>query len=150
MPLNDIRQLIDALTDLDAVRRQARRQAALQQAFVDNTPGDLAHLTQASRVGYIKSGTLYLLADHAAVAAKLRQLLPRLLPVFQKLEAEITGIRVQVQVSTTRGNADSVPSKKSLPIDSIQYFEKLAGTVRDQRLKAALTNLVGKRSRSKR
>jgi hypothetical protein len=150
MPLRNIQALIGTTGELASVREQAKRQAALQQAFVDYTPVELANITKASRVGYIKAGTLYLLAEHAAVAAKLRQLLPRLLPVFRKLDAEITAIKVEVQV---KGHA-SAPARKpkdiSLSVDSIEKFRNLAETVRDQDLKLAITNLVRKRSQPRR
>jgi hypothetical protein len=149
MPLRDIRNLINTSAELASVRKQALKQAALQQAFVDYTPVEFAYLTQASRVGYIKAGTLYLLADQAAVAAKLRQLLPRLLPIFRKLEPEVTGIKVEVQVSNSPGNGMPNTNKKQLPIDSIEYFEKLAASVSDQELKLAITNLIRKRRKPK-
>jgi hypothetical protein len=150
MPLRDIQTLIGATGELASVRKQAQRLATLQQAFVDHTPVELAYVTKASRVGYIKAGTLYLLAEHAAVAAKLRQLLPRLLPVFRKLEAEITAIKIEVQV---KGHAQATalkPRNLYLPIDSIEKFKNLADSVRDHGLKLAITNLVRKRSRSRR
>ena len=149
MPLRDIRKLIGASAELAAVRKQAQRRAALQQALVESTPVELADLIKASRVGYIKAGTLYLMADHAAAAAKLRQLLPRLLPVFRKLEREITAIRVEVQVTGLASSVVRKPQKKSLPIDSIDKFESLADVVRDPALKSAITNLVLKRRRER-
>jgi type IV secretory pathway protease TraF len=150
MPLRNMRTVIGATGELSSVREQARRQAALQQAFVDSTPVELAQITKASRVGYIKAGTLYLFAEHAAVAAKLRQLLPRLLPLFRKLEAEITAIKVEVQVTGHAKAAPLKPKGLSLPIESIEKFRTLAASVRDQDLKLAITNLVDKRSRPRR
>ena len=145
MPLRDMRHLIDATAELQSVRKQAQKQAVLQQAFVDYTPVELAFLSQASRVGYIKAGTLYLLADHAAVAAKLRQLLPRLLPVFRKLEPQVTGIKVELQVKGAPDGSARATQKKDLPSDSIEYFDKLSQSVSNQELKSAITNLVQKR-----
>ncbi len=145
MPLRDMRHLIDATAELQSVRKQAQKQAVLQQAFVDYTPVELAFLSQASRVGYIKAGTLYLLADHAAVSAKLRQLLPRLLPVFRKLEPQVTGIKVELQVKGAPDGSARATQKKDLPSDSIEYFDKLSQSVSNQELKSAITNLVQKR-----
>lgn len=142
MPLRDIRHLIGASSELEAVRKKAQRQAALQRAFIDYTPVELADLTRASRVGYIKAGTLYLLADHAAVAAKLRQLLPRLLPLFSKFDDEITGIKVQVQVKTQAQVLRVNLKKNVLPIDSIKFFYKLSHNISNPELKLAITNLV--------
>jgi len=149
MPLNDIRKLIGAAAELASVRTQAKKQAALQKAFEDYTPVELAHLTKASRVGYIKAGTLYLLADHAAVAAKLRQLLPRLLPVLHNLEPEVTAIRVEVQVTGHASELNRKSEKQLLPIDSIEKFEALSHSVKDPALKSAITNLVSKRLKRK-
>ena len=148
MPLRDIRQLIGASNELDTVRKKAQRQAVLQQAYVDYTPVELAYLTKASRVGYIKAGTLYLLTDQAAVAAKLRQLLPRLLPILSKLDGEVTGIKVELQVKSLQQKPVDRLKKNTLPIDSIEQFKKLSKTVRDPGLKSALTNLVNKRSKT--
>ena len=70
MPLADIRKLIGSTAELASVRAQARKQVALQKAFEDCAPVELAQVIKASRVGYIKAGTLILLADHAAAAAR--------------------------------------------------------------------------------
>ncbi len=155
MPLRDIQHLIGASSELEAVRNQARRQAVLQQAFVrafvDYTPVapvELAYLAKASRVGYIKAGTLYVFTDQAAVAAKLRQLLPRLLPILSKLDAEVTGIKVELQVNSPQRNRVTYAKKNSLPIDSIEKFDALSKTVHDPALKLALTNLVKRRARA--
>ena len=147
MPLRDIRHLISASSELEAVRRKAQKQAVLQQAFMDYTPVELAELTRASRVGYIKAGTLYLLADHAAVAAKLRQLLPRLLPKFSKLQPEITGIKVEVQVKHSPQQLRDNLKKNPLPVESIKYFEILSHTINNPGLKSAINNLVQKRTK---
>lgn len=148
MPLHDLRHLIGAAPDLASVRKHARKLASLQKAFIENTPVELAALTKASRVGYIKAGTLFLLADHAAAAAKLRQLLPRLLPVFQNLEPEVTGIKVEVQVKTPAAGHGTASGKTGLPVDSIEHFDHLAQTVRDPELKRALGALVKKRRKT--
>ena len=144
MPLRNIRHLIDVSSELATVRKKTQRQAALQQAYVDYTPVEFAYLTKASRVGYIKTGTLYLLADNAAVAAKLRQVLPRLLPLFSKLEAEVTGIKVELQVNLPQKKSLGQGKKSMLPFDSIEKFKHLSQTVRDPALKLAITNLVNK------
>ncbi len=145
MPLRDIRQLIGTSAELDTLRKKAQHLTALQQAYIDCTPVELADLTKASRVGYVKAGTLYLWVDHAAIAAKLRQLLPRLLPLFSKLDAEITGIKVVVQVKSPPQKPPKYAQKNQLPVDSIEYFERLSQTVSNPALKLAITNLVRKR-----
>ena len=80
-------------------------------------------------------------------AAKLRQLLPRLLPLFSKLEGEITGIKVQVQVKAPPQVQRANLKKNVLPSEFIENFDKLSHTVSNPELKLAITNLVRKRSK---
>ena len=145
MPLRDIRNLLGASSELAALREKTQRLLALQRAYIDCTPVELAEITKASRVGYLKAGTLYLLADNAAIAAKLRQLLPRLLPVFRKLEAEVTGIRVDVQPKSPPTGPSASSNKNELPIDYIKQFEEAAKTISNPDLKLAVTNLMRNR-----
>src|SRR5690242_16616865 len=81
--------------ELRTLSRKARRLMELQQVFLDSAPPSLA---RASRVKDYRTGTLFLSAENAAVAMKLRQLTPSLLLKIQKREAEVTGIKIAVQV----------------------------------------------------
>ena len=145
MPLRDIRNLLGASNELAALREKTQRLMALQRAYVDCTPVELADITKASRVGYLKAGTLYLLADNATVAAKLRQLLPRLLPVFRKLEAEVTGIHVDVQPKYPANSPAASLKKGELPVDYIEQLDCIAKTISNPGLKLAVTNLMRNR-----
>jgi hypothetical protein len=149
MPLRDIRNLLGASSELAALREKTQRLLALQRAYVDCTPVELADITKASRVGYLKAGTLYLLADNAAVAAKLRQLLPRLLPIFRKLEGEITGIHVDVQPKSPPISSATSMKKDGLPIDYIEQLELSAKSIANPSLKSAVTNLMLNRMKKK-
>ena len=149
MPLRDIRNLLGASSELAALRDKMQHLQALQRAYVDCSPVELAGLAElkkASRVGYLKAGTLYLLADNAAVAAKLRQLLPRLLPVFLNLGAEVTGIRVEVQPKSLPNPPRNRSNKNTLPIDYIEQLEDLSKSIVNPELKLAITNLLRNRS----
>src|ERR1043166_34050 len=99
MPANKISSLLTATSGLKSLSLQAQGLIELQQIYSENAP---AELFEAIRVGYLKAGTLFLLADNGAIAAKLRQLTPRLLVNFRKRRKEITGIRVEVQVESGR------------------------------------------------
>ena len=142
MPAQPLRRLIGDSTAFKALRERTQGLQALQQVYVHCIPAEFAALTKASRVGYIKAGTVYVLADNAATAAKLRHLLPPLVPFFSKVEAKVTGIRVLSQAKMPYGTGLGTPVKKTLPIDSIELFEKLAQTVHDPALKSALANLA--------
>ena len=147
MPIRDIRNLLGASSELAALRDKTQRLLALQRVYVDRTPVELAELTRASRVGYLQAGTLYILADNAAVAAKLRQLLPRLLPVFQKLEREVTGIRVDVQPKSPTVTPLKKAKKSGLDVDYIDKIENITKSIANPKLKLAITNLVRNRAK---
>ena len=147
MPLRNIRNLLGASGELAALREKTQRLLALQRAYVDCTPVELAKLITASRVGYLKAGTLYLLADNTAVAAKLRQLVPRLLPVFRKVEAEITVIHVDVQPKSPPDAPSPRLKKDTLPIDYIEQFNDISKTIVNPDLKLAMTNLLRNRAK---
>lgn len=130
--------------ELRTLSRKAQRLTELQQVFFGSAPAPLA---QASRVKNYQAGTLFLLADNAAVAAKLKQLAPRLLVTIQKLEPEVTGIRIEVQVNESQYKTQAKVKKISLRIDSVEHFRKLSEAIPDSPLRSALTNLVRRHGR---
>jgi len=76
--MSDIRVglLLNSLPELQALNRELRQLAALQSALAEVLPANLA--TSAS-VALVKAGELILVTDNGAVAAKLRQMAPRIL-----------------------------------------------------------------------
>src|SRR5688572_10842606 len=103
VPVHRIGDVIATSDNLKALARQAQRLKELQHLLFVTIPPALA---AASRVTNLRSGTLVLSADNAAVAAKLRQLAPRLLLHVREQETEVTGIRVVVQVKTHKIKAE--------------------------------------------
>lgn len=148
MPTRKLSALISDTAGLTALTQATQRIAALQQLYSVCAPPDLA---QASRVVSNQDGMLVIAADNGAIAAKLRQLAPRLLKNLQKnlqkQKAQVTGIRVQVQV----GGANRAPrvqvEKSPLPIDLIDNFEKLAQRVKDPDLRLALARFAARQRR---
>jgi len=130
--------------ELRTLSSKAQRLTELQQVFFDSAPPSLA---QASRVKNYRTGTLFLSADNAAVAAKLKQLAPRLLVTIQKLVPEITGIRIEVQVKEPQREPQATIKNSSLTTDSIEHFRKLSEAIPESTLKAALANLVRRHGR---
>ena len=90
---------------------------------------------------------LYVAADNAAVAAKLKQLAPTVLASIHKTEAEVTGIRIEVQVSGAWYEHRHAPAKKGLTADAVEQFGQLAKQVADGELKSALQKLVRRHGR---
>jgi len=142
MPAHKIGDLLAQTGELRALSRQARRLAELQQVLLEAVPPPL---TKATRVRNFRAGTLFVLAANAAVAAKLRQLAPRLLLHVQKREIQVTGIHVEVQVAAPQAaSGDTVPAR-DLSLTAISTIEKLAETLKESPLKTALTRLVRRR-----
>lgn len=147
MPLHTIGKLLGATDELKALSAGMRRLRELQTLYAGSAPRELA---QASRVKNLKAGTLFVSADNAAVAAKLKQLAPTLLALIRKTESEITGLRIEVQVSGAARARVPESQKKPLGPDAIQKFDELANRVENDGLKTALANLVRRHKRKKR
>src|SRR5476649_2434137 len=80
---------------LRSLTQEARHIAELQRILLNTAP---PALTQACCVKQLRVGTLTLLAENAAIAAKLKQLAARLLATYQKQRSQVTSIRIEVQV----------------------------------------------------
>ena len=130
---------ISSSEQLRSLASEAKHIAELQQVFLKTAPH---HLTTACNVKQLRAGNLILLAKNAAVAAKLRQLAPRLLTAYVKQRCEVTSIRIEVQVSEGDTDSGSTRTFRHLSIDSIEAIEKLAATMEDSPLKHALSRLA--------
>ena len=128
--------LIDTLPELQALNRKTRQLMALQSVLAEVLPGNLA--TSAS-VASVKAGELILFADNGAVAAKLRQMAPRILASLRQRGYEITGIHLQVQV---RIRDNPLPQKQiSLSSEARNRIDLLSERLNASPLKAALKRL---------
>ena len=143
MPTQKIGALLGA-GELQALSRKARRLMELQQVFLDSAPPSLS---RASRVKDYRMGTLFLSAENAAVAMKLRQLAPSLLLKIRKREAEITGIKIAVQVKEVTDPPQSKPEKPGLSAENVGVFRKLSDALPQSELKSALAKLVRRHER---
>ncbi len=125
--------LIDTLPELQTLTQKTRQLMTLQSVLVDVLPGDLA--TSVS-VALVKAGELTLSAENGAVAAKLRQMAPRILIKLRQLGHEITGIRLQVQV---RMRDNPLPQKQiSLSPRARDAINLLSERIETSPLKTAL------------
>jgi hypothetical protein len=93
-----------------------------------------------------RAGTLFICADNAAVAAKLKQLAPRLLAAIRENEAEINQIRIEVQVGGRAGAGLYTSRKTPLTPATIQRFGALAQAIPEGGLKAAISRLAARHS----
>ena len=126
---------------LRSLTHEARRNAELHQVLVNIAP---LELTQACRVKQLRDGTLTLLAENAAIAAKLKQLAARLLVAYQKQRCEVTSIRIEVQVREAIAAPAATHELKRLSLETIENLEKLAGGLEDSPLKQALTTMAAR------
>lgn len=143
MPLHTIGKLLSATEELKALQARTRRLLELQTLYFRSAPRELA---ASSRVKSYRAGALVVFADNSAVAAKLKQLAPRLLASIRKIEAEVTAIHIQVQVRDTQRAYKSL--KAALTPEAIEEFDALATRVTDAELKLALANLVSRHGKS--
>jgi len=139
MPARKLDFYLNASKRLRSLAAAARHLAQLQQVFLQHAP---PALTQSSHVSQLRAGTLVLLAENAAIAAKLRQLAPRLLTAYQNQGDEVTSIRVEVQVRATAPGVDFTRKTRPLSVETIENLQHLAISLDDSPLKQALTNLV--------
>ena len=146
MPAHKIGRLLAASNDLKALSGKVRCLSELQRMFFDCAPPSLA---KASRVKNYRAGTLFLVAENAAVAAKLLQLAPRLLSFIRKQELQVTKIQISVQVESARADPRTESRKKILGPDSIHKFTKLAEDLPESPLKSAITRLARRHARSR-
>ena len=142
MPTRKLSALLLDTEGLSVLTRASQRIAALQRLYVICAPPDLA---QASRVVSDRNGMLVIAADNGAIAAKLKQLTPRLLKNLQKRAVEVTGIRVEVQVGRDHTDWVAKTEKSPLPVDLIDNFEDLSRRVKDPGLRAALSRFASRR-----
>ena len=92
-----IRSLEDCLmadAGMARLSSHASRLVRLQAVLVAHLPANLA---RGARVANLKAGKLVIHADNGAVAAKLRQIAPRLADLVRFEAPEITGIEIRVQ-----------------------------------------------------
>ena len=137
-PMSDTRvgSLLSSLPELQALNLEVRQLAALQNTLSEVLPDDLATTTTVSLA---KTGELILSVDNGAVAAKLRQMAPRILVFLRQRRYQITGIRLQVQV---RVRDNPLPRKQiSLSSDARIAIDRLSERLGPSPLKVALERL---------
>src|SRR5262245_15539579 len=132
-----IGSLIASLEDLKAIHVRAKRLAALEQVYRTAVAEELA---KRSKIADERSGTLIVKARTSAVAAKLRQLVPRIVADIVKYAPEVTGIRVEVQVSEEQPPATR-PRPRFSPV-ALASFAGLRDALPESPLRQAVSRLI--------
>ena len=91
-----IKSILDDAPELRPLTKRSRQLLHLQHHLREALPTSIATRTV---VANMSSGTLTIAIDNGAAAAKIRQLVPRLLKKLRRLEPELNAIKVQVQVT---------------------------------------------------
>ena len=139
MAVQKLGALLGTTGEFKALVQKTRRLAEWHERYAGIAPPELA---RSSRVAGFRSGTLVLWADNAAVAAKLKQLTPRLMTALNRQANEVTSIRVQVQPVQITRRAEKNRRLSGLPPQALEEFEKLATAVPQSPLKEAIETLV--------
>ncbi len=135
-PLRSIGHVLDSLTDIRSLVERVRTLVALHKRYVDCVAPELA---VRSRVSHEQAGTIFIQADTAAVAAKLRNLAPRILQELRMRCPNLTGIQVGTQPGLPRREA-----ARAFPIlseASRSELHHLSAELPDGELKRAVARL---------
>lgn len=127
----------------DASWRQHTQAALRLRALLEaNLPASLASACEA---WLEPDGVLVIACPNGAVAAKMKQLLPRLLQNLQRAEGQIRSIRAEVQAK--RGGPQSAArraAKVPPPASAAADLESTAAAIRAPELAAAMRRLAAK------
>jgi hypothetical protein len=128
------------------IHDRLQRISRLQHSFADALPPGL---NTSCRVATVEGSTLTIAAANGAVAAKLKQMLPRLLDAFRqnkKQEQQVTAITVLVQPDYFRPEpaAQTGPAREPMPS---AMLAELAESLEDSPLKTTLATIQKQRER---
>lgn len=141
MPARKVSDILGTADELGSIAVASRRVALMQRVYLEAVPRDLSN---SSRIGWARGAVLTVIADNGAVAAKLRQLGPRILKHLRHSGFEFNSMRIDVQVGQ---NAFSLPYSphKSLSKNALSAIEDTIERLDDSPLKSALTRLSRRR-----
>jgi hypothetical protein len=141
MPARKIGDILDSANELGSIAVASRRVAQMQRVYLEVVPRDLSN---SSRIGWARGAVLTVCADNGAVAAKLRQLGPRILKQLRQSGFEFNSMRIDVQVAQ---NAYSTPYSPHKPLskNALSAIENTLDRINDSPLKTALARLARRR-----
>jgi hypothetical protein len=144
MPARRISDILDDSRELGSLAAVSRRIAQLQRAYFAYLEAVSPQLARSSRVGWARGDVVSVVADNGAVAAKLRQLTPRVLHHLRQSGFEFNSMRIGVQVERA---LDRRPRHgyKPLSDNALSSVERALEKVADSPLKAALARLARRR-----
>lgn len=150
---NTLHTLLSENDTLQPLIAKLRRVNSLQQIYIEALADALPELkgfAQASRVSAIVGPTIVISTANGPFAAKLKQVIPRLLLKFQMQDHELKSIRIEVQPGWASDSEppETAPSPPRLPISEAQ-LTALTHNLADSPLKGALEKIKKRRARKK-
>lgn len=123
-----------------AVLLTAQRLIALQQAIGQQLPVAMRH---SFAVAQVKGTEITVIADHAALAAKLRQLQPTLIKSVQAAGWNAETLKIKVaNRPTSPPTQQSHKQAKPLDDSDLKHFDHLRGQLQSGPLADAITRLL--------
>lgn len=141
MPARKLSDILSTADELGSIADASRRVARMQRVYLEAVPRDLSN---SSRIGWARGAVLTVIADNGAVAAKLRQLGPRILRHLRQSGFEFNSMRIDVQVGQNAVTPAYSPHK-ALSKNALSAIQDALGRLDDSPLKSALTRLSRRR-----
>lgn len=132
-----LKTLLNANSEFKAILQKTQILNALQAQFVIAAP---PYLAQCSQVTGLQFGTLSIVTSNATAAAKLKQLAPEIVNQLKNQGAEVSGLRIKVQVSYLVPVVAAPP--RQLSATAQHALQQLEATLSDTPLKAALHKFI--------
>lgn len=132
-----LKTLLNANSEFKAILQKAQTLNALQAQFATATP---PYLAQCSQVTGLQFGTLSIATSNATAAAKLKQLAPEIVNQLKNQGAEVSGLRIKVQVSYLVPVVATPP--RHLSPTAQHAIQQLEDRLSDTPLKAALHKFI--------
>jgi len=137
MPVRKIAQILDSAPGLHDLAEVSRYIERLQRVYREAVP---AELCKSSRISWARAGVVSVTAGNGAVAAKLRQLAPRILNQLRQRGFKFNSMRIEVQVA--QDLPQSAPKKsKPLSKDALAAIDAAVTDLPESALKHALQRL---------
>ena len=142
---NSIEKFLAAEDGAGKLLAHARLLTRLSRIFAEVAP---THLAQASCLANYRTGIIFIHAANGAVAAKLRQLAPRLANEFSARGLECSGVHVKVQAAETR-NQSTTSSIRPLSDGARRELAGLRERLPESTLNEALGRLLERAATAK-
>lgn len=138
MPARKLSEILGADDALGTLAAASRRVDQLQRIYLEAVP---AAFSRASRIGWTRGGVVSVIASNGAVAAKLRQMTPRILERFRRHGLEFNSMRIDVQVDAAAERPPRARSKGLSP-RALSAVEDALRSVEPSPLHDALARLA--------